>query len=256
MRYLLYILFFIAGVIIFSFVNMVIYRLPKKQVFSKGKSSCISCGQKLAVKDKIPVVSWLALKGKCRYCGEKISVRYTIVELLGGVFAVVLAAYFGINLKALTMFLFFAILTVVTCIDMDIMEIPFVLNIGILVLGVISIFTVGEVRIVERIIGMFCISLPLYLIVLIIPEGFGGGDIKLMFAAGFLLGWKATVIGFFIGLILGGAYGGICLAGRKRGKKDHFAFGPFLSVGLAVSVFCGTQMMDLYINILKNAFTV
>lgn len=109
------------------------------------------------------------------------------------------------------------------------------------------------VTIVSRLIGMICISLPLYLIVLIIPEGFGGGDIKLMFAAGFLLGWKATVVGFFIGLILGGIYGVICLVRRSHGKNDHFAFGPFLSVGLAITLFCGNDLMNRYIDFLKAA---
>lgn len=251
---LLYIVFFVFGVIVFSFVNNVIYRLPDKKVFSKKKSTCMSCEHELSFKDIIPVISWIALKGKCRYCGKKISARYLIVELLGGILAVALPMYYGINLKALTVFLFFALLTIITCIDMDTMEIPFILNICILVLGVISIWTIGEVSLLDRIIGLFSISLPLFLIVLIIPEGFGGGDIKMMFAAGFLLGWKANVIAFLIGLLLGGIYGVVCLARRKHGKKDHFAFGPFLSIGLAISVFCGTGLMDMYINYLKLAF--
>ncbi len=251
---LLYIFFFIIGVIVFSFVNTVIYSLPKKKVFTKEKSVCRACGHELATKDLIPVISWISLKGKCRYCGAKTSVRDMLVELLGGAFAVGLTVYYGVNLKALTIFLFIAVLTIVTCIDMDTMEIPFVLNVIILILGIVSIWTVGGVSILERIIGLFCISLPLYLIVLIIPEGFGGGDIKLMFAAGFLLGWKATVIAFLIGLLLGGGYGIVCLMRRKYGKKDHFAFGPFLSIGLAIAVFCGTQLMDMYLEFLKMSF--
>ncbi|MGN0395751.1 MAG: prepilin peptidase, partial [Coprococcus sp.] len=253
---LLYFIFFIIGVVVFSFANIVIYRLPEKRVFAKDKLKCMKCGHELSVKDMIPIISWISLKGKCRYCGEKISVRDMIVELFGGISAVGLTVYYGINLKALTIFLFFAVLTIITCIDMDTMEIPFVLNVIILILGVISIFTVGGATILERIIGMFCISLPLFLIVLVIPEGFGGGDIKLMFAAGLFLGWKATVIAFLIGLVLGGGYGVICLLKRKRGKKDHFAFGPFLSVGLAIAVFCGTQLMDMYLHFLKMAFYV
>ena len=141
------------------------------------------------------------------------------------------------------------------------MEIPFVLNVCILVLGVVSIFTRGgfsltggDLSLVSRLIGMICVSLPLFLIVLVIPDGFGGGDIKLMFAAGFFLGWKATVIAFFIGLIIGGCQGVILLARRKKGKDDHFAFGPALSVGLMIATFVGSQMMNSYINMIKASF--
>lgn len=247
----IYLLIFIVGMAVFSFANIVIYRLPEKRNLIKGRSKCPACGHELFLKDMIPVFSWISLKGKCRYCGQKITARDTIVELLGGAFAVLLTAYFGINLKALTIFLFFALLTIISLIDQDTMEIPPELNIAILVLGIISIWTVGGVSILERVIGLFCISLPLYLIILIKPEGFGGGDIKLMFAAGFFLGWKATVVAFFIGLILGGIYGVVCLIRRKLGKTDHFAFGPYLSIGLAVSVFCGNTLMNTYIEYIK-----
>ena len=178
-----------------------------------------------------------------------------------------ITGFFGMGLQGIIYFLFLAVLTVVTFIDMDTMEIPFMLNVIIFVMGVVSLIlqfvsdavpgseflAMDEVTIVSRLIGMICISLPLYLIVLFIPEGFGGGDIKLMFAAGFLLGWKATVVGFFIGLILGGIYGVICLVRRSHGKNDHFAFGPFLSVGLAIALFCGNIIMNHYIDFIKAA---
>ena len=168
---------------------------------------------------------------------------------------------FDVSLEAVTVFLFFGLLTIITFIDADTMEIPFVLNVCILVLGVASIFTRGgfsltggDLSLVSRLIGMICVSLPLFLIVLVIPDGFGGGDIKLMFAAGFFLGWKATVIAFFIGLIIGGCQGVILLARRKKGKDDHFAFGPALSVGLMIATFVGSQMMNSYINMIKASF--
>lgn len=224
------ILAFVAGVIVFVFVNAAIYCLPKKE---KIKKECLTG----------------------RYDGEKISPRFVAICIMGGLFAAGLTAWYGVGLYALTVFLVLAVLTMITFIDIDVMEIPLVLNIALLVLGVISIWTMGCVSLISRIIGMFCISLPLFLIVLIIPDGFGGGDIKLMFAAGFLLGWKATVAAFLIGLVLGGIYGIVLLVRRKKGKKDHFAFGPFLSIGIAISMFCGTEIVDAYLNILKNAFT-
>lgn len=224
------ILAFAVGVVVFIFANVVIYCLPKKEK-----------------------IKFEFFKG--RYNGEKLSPRFVAISILGGIFAAGLTAWYGAGLYALTVFLVLTVLTIITFIDIDVMEIPPILNIAILVLGIISIWTIGGVSIVSRIIGMFCISLPLFLIVLVIPDGFGGGDIKMMFAAGFLLGWKATVAAFLIGLVLGGAYGIFLLVRRKKGKKDHFAFGPFLSIGIAISMFCGTGIVDAYLKILQNAFT-
>ena len=227
--------FFIAGMAIFYLLTKVIYRIPEKQQLER-----------------------LHEPGKFRNAG---------IVIFGGVAAVLFTGFFGMGLQGIIYFLFLAVLTVVTFIDMDTMEIPFMLNVIIFVMGVVSLIlqfvsdtvpgseflAMDEVTIVSRLIGMICFSLPLYLIVLFIPEGFGGGDIKLMFAAGFLLGWKATVVGFFIGLILGGIYGVICLVRRSHGKNDHFAFGPFLSVGLAIALFCGNIIMNHYIDFIKAA---
>lgn len=228
-----FIVAFLAGVILFTLANEIILKLPNKENIFKGKPKSL----------------------------EKFSPRCFVIQILGGLFGVLMVWQFGVSLEAVTVFLFFMLLTIVTFIDIDTMEIPFVLNVCILALGVISIFTRGgfcltggDLSLVSRIIGMLCVSLPLFLIVLVIPDGFGGGDIKLMFAAGFFLGWKATVIAFFIGLIIGGCQGVLLLVRRKKGKDDHFAFGPALSVGLMIATFVGTAMMNSYINVLKASF--
>ena len=224
---------FLLGVVLFTLANEIILKLPNNENIFKGKPKSL----------------------------EKFSPRCLFIQILGGVFGVLMVWQFDVSLEAVTVFLFFGLLTIITFIDADTMEIPFVLNVCILVLGVISIFTRGgfsltggDLSLVSRLIGMLCVSLPLFLIVLVIPDGFGGGDIKLMFAAGFFLGWKATVIAFFIGLIIGGCQGVILLARRKKGKDDHFAFGPALSVGLMIATFVGSQMMNSYINMIKASF--
>lgn len=104
-RTLIEIIFFAIGASIFSFLNVIIYRLPRGMQFSFGKSMCTTCKHELARKDLIPIISWVSLRGKCRYCGSKISARYTIVEILGGISAVVCTLYIGINLWALLAFL-------------------------------------------------------------------------------------------------------------------------------------------------------
>lgn len=174
--------------------------------------------------------------------------RYLLVEFMGGAAAVVLNRCYGFNLRALTVFLFLGVLTVVTFIDMDTQEIPPVLNVCIFLIGVMSIWTVGGVSIADRVIGMLAVSVPL--LVFAYFGGFGGGDVKLMFASGFLLGWKAVVAAFFIGVIVGGAYGIYLLVKRLKGMKDEVAFGPFLCLGLAVAVFFGEEIMEAYISLL------
>ncbi len=218
---------FLIGAAVFSFLNLVIERLP-----DKGKQ----IGAHPHEND--------GAKPAGMFSGRKL-----FVVILGGLLAVLVVYYYDVSLAALTMFLLYCVLTVITFIDMDTQEIPPVLNIMIFLLGIVSIWTMGGVTIVERIIGFFCISLPLYLIILVIPDGFGGGDIKMMAAAGWFLGWKATLFAFFVGLVMGGIYGVYLLAAKNMDKKAHFAFGPFLAVGIAISAYggIGVQAMNLYL---------
>ena len=118
-RTLIELIFFAIGASIFSFLNVVIYRLPRHIQFSLGKSMCTSCGHSLAPNDLIPIISWVSLKGKCRYCGEPISARYTIVESIGGVSAVVCTLVLGINVWALVAFLISGVVTVAAYITYD-----------------------------------------------------------------------------------------------------------------------------------------
>ncbi len=118
-RTLIELIFFAIGASVFSFLNVVIYRLPRYIQFSLGKSMCTSCGHSLAPNDLIPIISWVSLKGKCRYCGEPISARYTIVESIGGVSAVICTLVLGINVWALVAFLISGVVTVAAYIAYD-----------------------------------------------------------------------------------------------------------------------------------------
>ena len=118
-RVLIEIIFFAIGASIFSFLNVIIYRLPRHKQFTLGHSMCTTCGHELVRKDLIPIISWVSLRGKCRYCGAKISARYTIVEMLGGAFAVLWTLLLGIKWLALLAFLASGVLVVVLCILYD-----------------------------------------------------------------------------------------------------------------------------------------
>ncbi|MCR5213427.1 MAG: prepilin peptidase [Eubacterium sp.] len=118
-RIIIELIFFAIGVSVFSFLNVIIYRLPRKMQFTLGNSMCTTCHHKLVSKDLIPIISWISLKGRCRYCGEKISPRYMIVEFIGGIAAVLWTMIFGIKLKALIAFLITAIAVTILYIIYD-----------------------------------------------------------------------------------------------------------------------------------------
>lgn len=177
-----------------------------------------------------------------------------MVSLAGGILALVITGYYGMSMAALTLFLVSAVLVMITVIDAYTQTIPPVLNIILGALGLVSILTMPGISVAERVIGFFCISVPMFLIVLLVPGGFGGGDIKMMAASGILLGWKGNLAAFFIGLIIGGVYGAFLLISGKKGRKEHFAFGPCLSIGIFVSAFAGSGMriVDQYLYMIQT----
>ena len=219
---------FFFGACIFSFLTVVIDRLPRGENVVRGRSHCTSCGRELTAWELIPCVSFLCLGGKCRGCGERIPLRC---------FWTVIFAYLGI-------------LLVVALIDWDTQMIYDRFHIMILILAVFDFLLYPERGIVTRLIGALIISVPMLILALVIPGAFGGGDIKLMAASGLLLGTASIVCAMFIGIVTGGGYAAVMLAGKKLEKKDQFAFGPFLALGLAAAVFWGNQIAAWYLHFL------
>lgn len=147
------------------------------------------------------------------------------------------------------MFLFFVILFLVALTDIRTMEIPNTYIIAILILGVISLAFSGGHSAADRLIGMVCVSFPMTMIAILIPGAFGGGDIKLMGACGLLLGWKLSLLSLFLAIMTGGSYGVYLLLSGRKGRKDHFAFGPFLCAGMAASVLRGDALLGWYLKL-------
>lgn len=244
------ILVFFTGTCVFSFLNVIVYRVPRRISFVKGFSVCPACGHRLGSLDLIPIFSYIFLRGKCRYCKAPIGNRDTLIEGLGGAAALLCIYKFENYGTALTVFAFFCVLTVVAFLDIDTMEIADGCHVAIVVLAVISVFTMPDIRIADRLIGLVCVSVPLVLITLFIAGAFGGGDIKLMAASGLFLGWKITLISSALAIFLGGGYGCYLLLTKKKERKDHFAFGPFLCIGMLIGVLYGQQIIDWYLGFL------
>ena len=251
---LIWLIRFMFGACIFSFLNVVADRLPKKQSVVSGRSHCDSCGRNLGVADLVPCFSYIFLRGKCRTCGNRIPIRCLLTELLGGASFVLSGICFGcgsleiLSLRAASVFIFTGILTVIALIDLDTQMIYDRFNLMILVLAIANIWLFPEHGIIDRLIGLVIVSVPMLVLSLIIPGAFGGGDIKLMAVSGFFLGMAATVCGMFFGLVSGGCFALVMLKTNKLQKKDHFAFGPFLAVGLAVAAFWGDQIVAWYLR--------
>jgi leader peptidase (prepilin peptidase)/N-methyltransferase len=225
-----------------------VYRLPRELDFVRGFSFCPACKHRLVPRDLVPIFSWIFLKGRCRYCGAKISFRYLVVEASCGAAGLLLYLFIPSPAQAILFFAVFCVLLAIALIDADTQTISDGLNIALGVLAVVSIWIGPEVALSSRLIGLAAVSVPLFVIMLLINGAFGLGDVFLMIAAGFLLGWQGALVALFIGLIIGGVYGGVALARRKKGRKDHFAFGPCLAIGIFVSLLAGDRMIDWYLS--------
>ncbi|HOD02855.1 MAG: Type 4 prepilin-like proteins leader peptide-processing enzyme [Firmicutes bacterium ADurb.Bin300] len=258
-------LLFILGTVIGSFLNVLIYRLPTGMSFQKGRSFCPSCRHELTWKDLFPLFSWVFLRGKCRYCKEKISKRYPIVELLTGTLYVLAYLFLaggdcfsGLNLSLLGWCTALSALVVISFVDFEHQIIPDSMWITIFAGGVFVVL--GEVAagkfkwesLVGRVIGIFAVSFVFFLIGVISKgRAMGGGDVKLMAAAGFVLGWKAVILSLFLGAFAGVIYSIFSRIIRKTEMRGVVPFGPFLAIGIAVTMFVGDRIIEYYISFIK-----
>lgn len=231
------ILIFLAGSSIFSFLNVVIYRVPRHMDIIKTPSRCEMCGHTLSLAEMVPVFGWFLLRGRCRHCKAVISARYPAIEALGGGTGLLCVYRWGIGVQALIAFGFLAVLTATAFVDIDTMKIPdgFVLAAG--AAGVLSIPFFPAPGLTERLIGVCSVSAILLAFALIRSGGFGGGDIKLTAACGLFLGWRQSLTAFVLAVLLAGGYCIFMLAAGKLKRRSKFAFGAFLCFGMAVTLF-------------------
>ena len=246
---LLYIYSFFIGIVVASFINVVIYRVPLGLSVAKGRSYCPSCNHQLAWYDLFPIFSYVFLGGKCRYCKAKIPMRDTLIEFIGGLIGILCFHHYQFSWDVLVVFVIIMILLAITMIDFDTMTIPNGLVIALAVPSVVMMLLHPEVSLVSRIIGFFIISLPMYLLIVLIPDCFGGGDVKLIAVGGFLLGWQLTLVAGFIAILIGGCYAVYLLVSKKSKKGAHIAFGPYLSIGIVISLLYGNSLINAYLSL-------
>ena len=246
---------FIVGICIGSFLNVLIYRIPLGMDFKKGSSICTTCKHPLKWYDLFPLFSWIFLGGKCRYCKAKISPIYPIVESITGILFV-MSFVFGcgcdFKLRLLGYFMICSALVVVFCIDWKHMFIPDSMWITILLGGIViyidSIIENGfdKNELIGRIVGFFLVSGLFLLVSYIKPDSMGGGDIKLMAAAGFALGWKNVLLALLVSGFTGTLYLIFSNTLKKENMKKEVPFGPHLAIGIFVALMFGNQMINWY----------
>jgi len=265
MEILLLAVAFVGGAIVGSFLNMLIWRLPRNESIVFPPSHCPKCNAQLRILDLIPILSYILLKGRCRYCGDRIEPRYLIVELASSTLALLLTYRFLIyDYDPLLLLLFlpftFALIAIFF-IDLQHYIIPdelsiFTIGWGILVDG-IRIWK-GEQKLIAGFIPPSILSaLAMAILIIVIDllgrkifkkESMGGGDVMLAGGMGACLGWQNALVAFFLAVLIGALWG---LALIKEGKREwgtYIPFGPFLVVGSIGAIFFAPQLIDLYLK--------
>ncbi len=249
------VLLFIAGAIIGSFLNVVIYRMPRGRSIVRPPSACPQCGSPVRPWDNIPILSYLLLRGRCRDCRVRIPVRYPAVEVLSGLIPVLIYSVYGVGTALAVYWPVACALLVIAFIDLDLKIIPDKVTLPGLVAGLVVSPLAGLTTLPESLIGAVVGGGVLYLIGLLgaaafRKESMGGGDIKLAAMMGAFLGWKAVLLMLFIAFFVG-AVAGIAVMARGGKRADHtIPFGPFLALGSFVSMVWGESLLAWYLKLL------
>ncbi|HHD2751978.1 TPA: A24 family peptidase [Clostridium perfringens] len=245
------IVFFLFGLIIGSFLNVCIFRIPAGESIAFPPSHCGVCKRKLKSIDLIPVLSYLFLRGKCRYCKTKISIRYPLVELLTGFLYFCVYEYYGISFFTIKYLVLITFLIVISFIDYDTQDVYAVTTYPAILLGVvfalIEKFYFGE-SILNYFLGCLIASGVIFLVSKL-TGAMGSGDIEIHAIAGIFLGWKLAIINIFLSFIVGGILAVLEIVIRKKKRGDYIAFGPAIGISTIILIFFGNIIIPIYFGI-------
>src|SRR5664280_2644487 len=249
----------VLGLAAGSFLNVVIYRLPRRESLIRPRSRCLACAAPIRVRDNIPVLSWLLLCGRCRMCGAPISRRYLYVEVLTGAIFGLLALRFGAD-SALPAYLYLAAVGLaLAVIDLDLRRLPNALTLpsyligGVLLLAAAVVGGDGTRPLIRALLGMVGLYVVYFALAFAYPAGMGFGDVKLAGVLGLYLGylgWGPWCVGAFAGFLLGAIVGGIVIVTRRGGRKTAIPFGPFMLAGALVAILVGGPIVSAYLSLL------
>jgi len=244
----------LMGLLIGSFLNVVIWRVPRKLSVVRPPSHCPQCETPIRPRDNIPVVSWMVLGGKCRHCGNPIAVRYPLVEASCGLLFAAVAARFGADWALPAYLVLTAALLAISIIDLEHFIVPDRITAPLTVsslalLGLAAAAEGNGWRFGRSLLGGLAFFAFLLLLNIVNPRGMGMGDVKLSFSLGLFLGWLGwgqVFLGGFLSFLLGAVVGVALIATKVKGRKDHVPFGPFLAAGTLITILWGASILRWY----------
>jgi leader peptidase (prepilin peptidase)/N-methyltransferase len=254
------------GLIIGSFLNVCIVRIPEGKSIVFPPSSCPNCNKKLKALELIPLFSYIFLGGKCKGCKERISIRYPIVELMTALFFALMGIKYGFSIETLLGCALMSVLIVVFFIDLKTMIIPNQLVIAGLVIGVLGFIYQLFTPVLfyfpapwyAPLIGMVSASGLLFIVALIglliykNDGAMGMGDVKIYLPIGLIIGYKLALISLFIAIILGGVIGILLMIFKIKKRKDAIQFGPFIIIATGITMLYGNELFSSYLRLLTN----
>ncbi len=252
---LLLLLAALLGLLWGSFLNVVIYRLPRKESIVTGRSYCPSCRNTISFYDNIPVVSYILLRGRCRHCGAQIGFRYPMVEIVMGIMSWFLFSVYGLSLEYFVQFVFIASMLVLMFVDFYHQLLPDGMTLTGIACGILlSVFRENLVF-NDAIIGTLLGAGGLFVVAEIYfrwskVEGMGFGDVKMLGMIGSFVGWKGVLLTLFLGSLMGSAIGVFLIVLRGGHLKTKLPFGTFLGFGAIVTSVFGTSLIDWYSRLL------
>lgn len=242
----------VYGLVLGSFLNVVIWRVPRRESVVKPRSHCPACDTQIATRDNIPLVSWLMLRGRCRKCKNAISIRYPLVELFTGVLFAAVGARFAHSWALPAYLVLTGALIAISVIDLEHFIIP---NRIVYPAGIASVVLLGIAAFIQHNWGAFGRSLLgalaafmfFFVLHLVSPRGMGFGDVRLSFVLGLFLGWLGwpqLLGGLFAGFLFGAVIGILLIAVGGRDRRQHIPFGPYLAAGTMTFVLAGDQLVS------------
>lgn len=244
----------VLGLAIGSFLNVVIWRVPRKESVVRPPSHCPQCETPISPRDNVPVLSWLFLSGKCRHCKNPIPVRYPLVEAGCGVLFLAVAARFGASWELPAYLVLTAALLAISIIDLEHFIVPDRITAPLTVsalalLGVAALAEGNGWRFGRTLLGGVAYFAFLLLLNILYPKGMGMGDVKLAFSLGLYLGWLGwgqVFLGGFLAFLLGAVVGVALIATKIKSRKDVVPFGPFLALGAMLTILWGDPILRWY----------